>query len=98
MGKMLLRAMVALLPLFLLACSKSDGGSPRTTLPPIGASPTTASDAGGSIPNVQLTRVFPSLQFARMTGLYQAPDGRWYALEQAGRIFVFDDRQDAQAS
>jgi glucose/arabinose dehydrogenase len=32
-----------------------------------------------------------------MTGLYQAPDGRWFVTEQQGRVFVFDDRPDAQA-
>jgi glucose/arabinose dehydrogenase len=29
-----------------------------------------------------------------MTGLYQAPDGRFFVLEQAGRILVFENRND----
>lgn len=102
MGSFLLRAAVAsVLLLGIVACSNnSDGARPRTTEPSGVASPLPADapDATGPLPNIQLSRVFPSLQFARMTGLYQAPDGRWFALEQAGRIFVFDDRQDAEAT
>jgi glucose/arabinose dehydrogenase len=46
---------------------------------------------------VQLQRVFPNVALQRVTGLYQSPDGRWFALEQAGRVLVFPDQQDAQA-
>jgi glucose/arabinose dehydrogenase len=51
----------------------------------------------GLPPGIRLERAFPGLTFARMTGLYQAPDGRWFVTEQRGRVFVFDDRPDAQA-
>ena len=49
------------------------------------------------LPRIGLEPAFPALAFARMTGLYQAPDGseRWIVTEQSGRILVFEDREDA---
>ncbi|MPZ48253.1 MAG: glucose sorbosone dehydrogenase [Dehalococcoidia bacterium] len=55
-------------------------------------------DAAGPLPDVRLQRVFPGLGFSRMTGLYQAPDGRFFVLEQLGRILVFEDRPDVSES
>ncbi len=53
-----------------------------------GAAATPASD---ELPQVHAARVYPNLSFERMTGMYQAPDGRIFVTEQPGRIRVFDD-------
>lgn len=55
-----------------------------------------ATPAGG-LPPVRLERAFGSLAFAQMTGAFQASDGRWFVLEQAGRIRSFR-AGDAQAA
>jgi uncharacterized repeat protein (TIGR03806 family) len=41
---------------------------------------------------VQVTRVFPALSFSSPVGLLQAPGdaSRWFVVEQAGRVRVFD--------
>src|SRR5688572_19490627 len=62
-----------------------DPASPSTTSTPVTGSATPTS----GLPNsVNLTRVFPNVSIARGTGLYQGPDGRWYATEQLGRILT----------
>src|SRR5688572_7344708 len=71
--------------------------SPEATAAP-GETPTAATDPTGPLPSVRLQRVFPGLAFNQMTGLYQAPDSRWYVLERDGRIRVFDDRNDSTQS
>ena len=45
---------------------------------------------------MRLERAFPSLSFTNLTGLYEAPDGtgRLFALEQRGRIQVFENRNE----
>jgi glucose/arabinose dehydrogenase len=45
---------------------------------------------------VNLERAFPGVDLERMTGLYQAPDGRWFVTQQIGRIFLAEDRGGAQ--
>ncbi len=63
---------------------------PATARPSPSPSPTpTPSPAPLTIPRVRLERVFGGLAFKEMTGAYQGPDGRWYVLEQAGRIMTF---------
>ena len=42
-----------------------------------------------TVPAVRLQRVMSGLAFNQMTGAFQAPDGRWYVLEQVGRIRTF---------
>ena len=43
--------------------------------------------------SIQLTRVFNDLSFTRAVGLLHEPgnDNRWYVIEQAGRVRVFDN-------
>lgn len=56
-----------------------------------------APPAGAPLPKIRLERAFGSLAFAQMTGAFQASDGRWYVLEQAGRIMTFKEG-DASAT
>jgi glucose/arabinose dehydrogenase len=44
---------------------------------------------------IELERAFPGLTFEQPVALVQGPDGRWYLVEQAGRVWTFEDRQDA---
>ena len=95
--------------MLLAACGGGDGSdanaptpsSSVTTESAPGASQVTvtpsAADPAGLPNRINLERVFPNLTFARMTGLHQSPDGRWYVLEQRGRVLVFDNWPDAQA-
>jgi len=62
--------------------------TPTTPPPPI---------ATGALPQVRLVKAFGGLTFAQLTGAFQAPDGRWYVLEQAGRVLTFRDG-DARAA
>jgi glucose/arabinose dehydrogenase len=105
-------SLLALLLVILAACGGDDaspapqssaaqssasngGGTPQ----PSGSQGSPAStDATGPLPEVGLQRVFQNVSFTEPTGLYQAPDGRWFATEQAGRVLSFEDRQDASAS
>jgi glucose/arabinose dehydrogenase len=59
--------------------------SPQRTAAP-SASP---SPAPTGIPKVQLERAFGNASFVNMTGAFQSSSGRWYVLEQAGRILTF---------
>lgn len=65
--------------------------APQTTgAPPASTSPT--SNVSIDLPQIKLTRVFPSQGFAHMTGMYELPDfpGRFWVLEQQGRILSID--------
>lgn len=65
----------------LVGCSSgSDGPSDMSPPPP-------------STPSVHLTRVFPALAFSAPVYAVQAPgdDARWFVVEQAGRVLVFDN-------
>ena len=95
----------------LVAGCGGDSVSPSPTAPPDDATSSPAStpmpsstvtvaptpNATSRLPRIGLEPAFPALAFARMTGLYQAPDGseRWFVTEQSGRILVFEDREDA---
>ena len=50
--------------------------------------------ARADTPKVALERAFPELSFDRPLAFLQAPDrpDSWYIAEQAGRVFVFDNR------
>ena len=61
--------------------------SPAPTASPA-PTPTATSTA---IPQVRLVRVMGGLAFNSLTGAIQGPDGRWYVLEQPGRILTFRD-------
>jgi glucose/arabinose dehydrogenase len=50
-----------------------------------------------AIPQVRLVRAMGSLAFNSMTGAFQGADGRWYVLEQPGRILTFREG-DASAT
>jgi glucose/arabinose dehydrogenase len=88
----LLFILASVCALLVAACSGEDA----TNRPEAPASAQSPADPGG-IPTVRLQRVFPNVSLQRVTGLYQSPDGRWFALEQAGRVLVFPDQQDAQS-
>ena len=40
---------------------------------------------------MRLVRAMGNLAFNSMTGMFQGPDGRWYVLEQPGRILTFKE-------
>lgn len=65
--------------------------SPTATPTPAPTTPTTV------IPPVRLVRAMNGLAFNSMTGAIQGPDGRWYVVEQPGRILTFREG-DASAS
>src|SRR3990172_9204211 len=92
----MLRFSFLLVGLALLA-GGGDDTADVTPSPTAAAATPTPPQASGSFPRLRLERVFPNLTFARMTGLHQAPDGRWFVVEQPGRILVFENRPDAQA-
>ena len=54
----------------------------------------------GARPALGVARVFPALTFARPVALLQAPgDGRrWFVVEQAGRVRVFDNQPGASTT
>jgi glucose/arabinose dehydrogenase len=93
--------LVAAVCLLALSCSSDD--APKATAVSTIASgetspaPTPGSGPGASPPaeqglpaSVHLERVLPDVSFARMTGLYEAPDGAWWVTEQAGRVLRID--------
>jgi glucose/arabinose dehydrogenase len=49
---------------------------------------------------IAVQRVFPALQFQKPLGLLHSPSGppRWYVLEKAGVVQVFQDTPDAQTA
>lgn len=75
-------AILGVFALGLAAGCGGSGGNGSTDPPP---PPPTAA--------IQLTRVFPSLSFANPVLAAQAPsdDTRWFVVEQAGRVLVFDN-------
>jgi glucose/arabinose dehydrogenase len=94
--------------LFAIACS-GDSNDNNVTSTPIsssganGAAPTPAptpsgGDASGPLPEVNLQRVFGNVSIDQPTGLVPAPDGSWWAIERAGRVLRFENRNDASAS
>jgi uncharacterized repeat protein (TIGR03806 family) len=50
--------------------------------------------------NVKVVRAFPALAFTLPLDLVQASGrpGRWYAVEKAGRVWTFEDRDDVAAA
>ena len=58
--------------------------------------PTPAPTIASTIPQIRLVRSF-GLSFNSMTGAFQAADGRWYVLEQPGRVLTFREG-DASAT
>ena len=49
------------------------------------------------MPQIRLVRAMGSLGFNDATGAVQAADGRWYVIEQAGRVLTFKEG-DASAT
>src|SRR3989304_6236985 len=91
-----------LLAVALVACGDDEAeptpvatiAAPIATATPPGpsASPTIPR---GSLPVLRLERAFPALAFVNMTGLYQAPDGRFFVRRQdAAQASVFLDITD----
>nr|ART39614.1 J542 [uncultured bacterium] len=86
------------------ACNGDSENTPTTADPAVTqpaspaatATPVAAGDATGALPQVTLQRVFPNVAINEMTGLYQAPDGRWWATDQTGKVFAFDNRDEAR--
>ena len=62
--------------------------SPPTVSPTPRPTPSPPTPAPTGIPKVQLERAFGGSTFREMTGAFQASDGRWYVLEQPGRILT----------
>jgi glucose/arabinose dehydrogenase len=85
--------------LLVAACNGEDPSNNGRSSPsqPEATAPGASSTDPSGIPPVRLQRVFPNVSLQRVTGLYQSTNGRWFALEQAGRVLVFPDQQDAQA-
>src|SRR5438105_1543393 len=71
--------------------------SPSPSPVPATPAPTPTPTINPAIPAVQLVRAFGGLSFTEMTGAVQAADGRWYVVEQAGRILTFREG-DARAT
>src|SRR5204862_6427733 len=66
--------------------------SPPASPSPIRApttAPTAAPTVATTIPQVSLVRAMGGLTLNSMTGAFQAADGRWYVLEQPGRLLTF---------
>jgi glucose/arabinose dehydrogenase len=80
-----LRYALAILGVFALGLAAGCGGS--------GGNGSTDPPPPPPTPAIQLTRVFPSLSFANPVLAAQAPsdDTRWFVVEQAGRVLVFDN-------
>jgi glucose/arabinose dehydrogenase len=86
------------------ACGSDDEpGTPDSGIDvtPAEAAPTATPEPAPPEPppplsDVRVERVFPGLSFTQPTGMYQAPDGRFFVLEQPGRIMVFESRPDAE--
>ncbi len=83
----------ALLGLVTLAACSGGGDGGGDTEPPPPPPPPPA-------PSIQLTRVFPALSFTSPVLAVQAPadPSRWFIVEQAGLIRVFDNVADAATS
>ncbi len=69
--------------------SSPDATASPTARVPDGDSIPTATPAP-ALPQIHLQRVFPSLSFEGMTGMYQDTDGNWYVTERAGRVQRID--------
>lgn len=65
-----------------------------------GGSGTTGSSEPAAIPDIRLERVFESLTFSAPLGMAQPPGdpGRWFLIERAGRVRVFDNLQGVSTS
>jgi uncharacterized repeat protein (TIGR03806 family) len=94
----------AVLLTLLAACGGSSGSGPGTSPPPppppaggLDVRPSNKTCVAPDRPSATLTiaaqRVFPALGFASPVALLQAPGDatRWFVVEQAGRVQVFDD-------
>jgi len=68
-----------------------DGGGDGATTPPPPPPPPT---------EIQVTRVYPALTFTDPVLAVQAPgdDARWFVVEQAGRVLVFDNLDTVTAT
>jgi glucose/arabinose dehydrogenase len=73
-----------------IACG-CDGGGDGATMPPPPPPPLT---------EIQVTRVYPALTFTNPVLAVQAPgdDARWFVVEQAGRVLVFDNLDTVTAT
>ena len=85
-----------LLVLALLAGCSGGGGGDGSSEPPPPPPPPSPPPPGDEI---QVTRVYPALSFASPVLAIQAPgdETRWYVVEQAGRVLVFDNDPDVAA-
>lgn len=84
-----------LMTLSLGACGGGSASNGTINLPP---PPPTPPPATG--PNIALAQVFPGLSFSGLVKLLQAPGdtSRWFAVEQRGQIWVFDNDPDVSAA
>ncbi len=80
------------------AASDAAAAASSDTKSPAASGTATASNPETAIPDVKLQRVFANVSVKSMTGLYQTSDGRWFALEQDGRLLDFPDSPDAKTT
>jgi glucose/arabinose dehydrogenase len=73
------------------AASETPAANPGVASPAAG-------DATGALPEVQLQRVFPNISLKQTTGMFQAPDGTWWALDRTGKVLRFENDDDARAA
>jgi len=80
---------LGLIVLPLLGCDGNGGGS--SMMPPPPPPPASA---------IEVTRVYPALAFTNPVLAAQAPgdDARWFVVEQAGRVLVFDNLDTVAAT
>ncbi len=95
--------LVVVASLLALACGGDSGSDPEsatstvtTTAQPASGTPTGSADATGELPELGFQRVFPNVTINEPTSLVQAPDGRWFALDQTGRVFTFGSTTDSR--
>lgn len=97
--------LVLSLSLLLMACSGNGSLSAASpTQSPSAATQTNPTESPTQpqppppLTRLRLARAFPALSFERMTGLYEPPEGtaRLFVLEQPGRVFGFENRQDVR--
>ena len=71
--------------------SRSAAASPAASATPSPTASPAPTPAPTAIPKVKLERAFGGAAFNSMTSAVQAPSGRWFVLEQPGRVMTFTE-------
>ncbi|MSQ15049.1 MAG: glucose sorbosone dehydrogenase [Dehalococcoidia bacterium] len=103
LSKLLSPVLAAALAVSAISCDIEPEGSP--TAQPSSPTSTPASSSPertpvSSLSKMRLLLAFPALSFERLTGLYEPPDetDRLFAVEQPGRVMVFDNKEDVKVA